>query len=248
MTSFLVSVILMWLPLRTSSVSSASIENGDAEFLHIHYPEAIAIYESGLAEDSRNADLLWRLSRVYVCLSDVSPKDESEALYRKAVDYARKCIEADSAKSEGHAWLAASLGSVAMFEGSRSKVKLSHEIKKEVDKAILLNPGNDIAYTILGSFYRALGNVNWFERNLASLLFGGLPEGGRRESEVALKKAIQLAPNVMRHPYELGLLYLDWSRKEEAKAIFEKAVQLPIGLASDAKRLKKMNGFLEDLK
>ncbi len=227
-------------------LSGSPIEDGDAEFNKIHYPEAIAIYESALAQEPNNPALLWRLSRVYVCFSDISENNLSEALYRKAVDYARKCIEADSSVSEGHAWLAASLGSLAMFEGSRAKVKLSREIKQELDRAIELNSGNDVAFTILGSFYRALGNVSWLERSLASLLFGGLPQGGRKESEVALKNAMRLAPTVMRHPYELGMLYLDWNRKDEAKAIFQKAIQLPKGLGSDMKRLTKMKRLLEE--
>ena len=74
-----------------------------------------------------------------------------------------------------------------------------------------------------------------------------LSPGGFPEAEEALKKAIELAPNVIRHRFELGQLYLDMERNEEAKKIFQSAISLPPILASDQRRIERMKRKIEEL-
>ena len=59
-----------------------------------------------------------------------------------------------------------------------------------IDRALLLQPRNDVALSIKGSFYRALGNVGWIQRQLGELLFGDIPDGGFKEAEDALARLI----------------------------------------------------------
>ncbi|HTY58254.1 MAG TPA: tetratricopeptide repeat protein, partial [Bacteroidota bacterium] len=99
-------------------------------------------------------------------------------------------------------------------------------------------------WSILGSFYRALGNVGWLERALASLFVGTVPRGGYEEAEAALRKAIAIAPGIMRHHYELGILYIDMGRKDEARRALEFAATLPVRTAIDRPRLEKIRELL----
>ena len=230
-----------------SFASAASISEGDAEFAKINYPGAVSKYDTGLQDSPANPDLLWRMARVHVCMGDVAEKDRRENLYRQAEQYARQCVAAAETLSEGHTWLAAALGNIAMFEGSETKVKLCNEIKRELDRAVVLNPNNDVAYSILGSFYRALGNVSWLERQLANVFLGSLPSGGFEESETALKKAISLAPHTMRHYFELGMLYYQWDKPDEARKAFTLAKEQPVLLASDRRKLSRIEEMLSRL-
>lgn len=229
MIDVLPGLLFLVIPI---SVPSA-VDKGDQEFGLIRYPEAEASYASVLGTSINSADVLWRLARVYVCMADASPHDEKIGLYRQAESFARRCIAADSLKSEGHTWLAAALGNIAMFEGGKVKIRLCHTIKRELDCSLKLNPSDDIAYSILGSFYKAIGNVSWFERQLAAIFLGSIPEGGYDESETALKKAIDLSPSVIRHHFVLGELYMEQDREQEALAEFRLAASLPVLLASD---------------
>jgi tetratricopeptide (TPR) repeat protein len=201
------ALILAFLLAIPHPATSHTFVSGDFEFSHQDYPAAIAAYESDLKTSPDSADILWRLARVQICLGDVAERDESEQYYRKAEELARTALRIDSTRSEAHTWLAVALGSVAMFEGSKTKVKLCYEIKHHLDVAIALNPDDDVAYSILGSFYTALGNISWFERQLANIFIGKLPEGGYEEAEKAFKTAIALAPDLVRHHFALGLLY-----------------------------------------
>ena len=230
-------LVCVLLVLGSSTASSfSSLERGDQEFAVRNYPLALASYDSALLSSEDSAGVLWRLARVYVCLADVAPEVQQLDLYRKAEEFAVRSISADPTKSEGHSWRAAALGNVAMFEGSKAKVRLCTVIKQELDRAIALNPRDDIAFSILGSFYRALGNVSWLERQMATLFLGDLPEGGYDESERALRQAITLAPRVIRHHFELGTLYQELDRNEEALAEYRQVIALPLFLASDEAR------------
>jgi hypothetical protein len=161
------------------------VQQGDQAFVQIRYPEATRDYITALNGSSDSANVLWRLARVHVCRVDISLPDAKLDLYRQAEDFVHRCIEVDSTIPEGHASRVAALGNIAMFEGGKTKIRLC---------------------------YMALGNVSWFERRWAAIFLGTLPEGGYAESEAALRKAIALAPTVIRHHFEPGVLYMQLDR------------------------------------
>ena len=108
----------------------ALLYNADQEFTRINYPLAITLYDSVLTASADSASVLWRLARVYVCMADVSPRELKLDLYHKAEAFARRCIHADSMKSEGHTWRAAALGNIAMFEGQIRRSDFADRSKK----------------------------------------------------------------------------------------------------------------------
>jgi tetratricopeptide (TPR) repeat protein len=173
------------------------------------------------------------MARALTFLADTLTSDDKLEMYQKANALALRSVRADSTNSDAHAWLAASIGNIAMFEGGKTKVKLCGEIKRELDIALRLDSNNDVAYSILGSFYKALGDVSWFEKRLASIFLGSLPDGGYEESDVAFRRAIALAPDVIRNHYELGKVYMCQDRRDEALAEFRIVLSLPVSIGKD---------------
>lgn len=239
------SVVLL-LMLRLSDLPGA-IASGDQAFARIDYPEAVRRYEAALAEHPAEPELLWRLARVYVCSGEVASEDERRAMFLSAEKFARQCIAADSSSAPGHTWLAGALGYIALDEGVTRKVALSRELLQEALRALDLNPNDDAAYSIIGSFYRALGNAGWLQRTIAEVFLGSVPKGGYEEAESALQNAIRIAPGIMRHRYELGVLYLDMGRTEDARASLTEAIALPVLTAIDRPRLAKARELLASL-
>jgi Flp pilus assembly protein TadD len=220
---------------------------GDDAFFRMDYVSAVEFYIAALNQHPDDPDVLWRLARVHVCMGEAIEGEKCTELCKKAESYALQCIQKDSTRAEGHTWRAAALGYVALDAGIGQQVKLSHELLREVNMALTLNPNDDAAYSIKGSFYRAMGNVSWFQRQLAAIFVGTVPNGGFGEAEASLKKAVALAPDVMRHQYELGILYIDMGRKQEARKVLEQAATLPIKVAIDRPRLKKIHELLSTL-
>lgn len=244
-------MIALCLLIQVLAVSDSSTPAGlgDEAFGRIDYPSAVSAYEDALRARQSNPDVLWRLARAYVCMGEVADPPRREELFRVAESYARRCLAADSLVSEGHTWLAGALGYLAYYGGKAEQIRLSHEVLREANRAIDLDGNNDAAYSIKGSLYRALGNVGWLQRELASILYGRIPQGSFPEAETALKRAIELAPDVMRHHYELGVVYLDWGKNDEARRVLRHAATLPVRVAIDRPRLEKIRellGKLED--
>jgi tetratricopeptide (TPR) repeat protein len=241
-------ILLAFLLPLVSSTNSSPVFPGDREFASREYTSAIVAYETYLQNSTDSAEVFWRLARVQICLGDVVEGAESEMRYRKGEQLARAAVILDSTNSNAHTWLAVALGSIAVFEGSKSKIRMSNEIKYHLDKAISLNPNDDVAYSVLGSFYTALGNISWLERQLASVFLGRLPDGGYEEAEAAFKRAIAIAPTVVRHHYALGLLYKSLDRDPDAVAEFERASSLPVVLARDVNDQRAARELLASLK
>jgi len=228
-----INLLIALLLFPSPSERTSSLEAADREFKNIHYVRAIALYDSALTTSTDSTAVLWRLARVWICSGDTAARGRKYKLYKQAESYARRAIRSDSTSSEAHAWLAAAMGNIAMFEGGKTKVRLAHAIKREVDRAIVLDGKNDVAYSILGSFHKAIGDVSWIEKQLANIFLGGLPDGGYGESEAAFRKAIELAPDVVRNHFELAKMYVSQERNQEALVELRRTRALPMGVASD---------------
>jgi tetratricopeptide (TPR) repeat protein len=242
----LVLLVLGLVPPGEPGVPPAAAM-GDEAFFRIDYPEAVDIYTGALAETPGNPHLSWRLARAFVCMAEDTTGSVQVRLLLAAEAHARSCIRSDASLHQGHTWLAAALGYKALLAGPAEQVALTVEIEHASSRALAIDPRDDAALSIRGSMFRALGNLSWITRRMAGLLYGGLPEGGYPEGEEALKRAIAAAPDVMRHSYELGVLYLDWGRRAEAKSALEKAASLPVRVAIDRPRLVKIRGLLASL-
>jgi tetratricopeptide (TPR) repeat protein len=239
--------MLAVLFVPTPSETPASHDPGDREFSRMNYLEAVALYNSVLPSTPDSVAILWRIARAWTCLADTSAPENKLAMYKQALSFARRSVRADSMNSEAHAWLAASMGNIAMFEGSKTKVRLCHLIKREIDLAIKLDPSDDVAYSILGSFYKALGDVSWVEKQLANVFLDGLPDGGYEESDVAFRKAIELAPAVIRNHYELGKVYLAQDRRGDALTEFRKVISLPVSVGMDRQMQRSASRIAQGL-
>jgi tetratricopeptide (TPR) repeat protein len=239
----MIHLLLAFLLFPSSLGGVASIEKGDREFKAMQYMRAAAQYDTALSVSVDSSSVLWRLARAWICYADTANPDRKFDLYKHAESFARRAVRADSTSSQAHAWLAAALGNVAMFEGGKTKVSLAHAIKREVDRAITLDGNNDVAWSILGSFHKAIGDVSWIEKQLANVFLGGLPDGGYGESEMAFHRAIALAPGTVRNHFELAQVYISLSRKKEAMDELRLTQTLPAGVASDY-RLKRWTASL----
>jgi tetratricopeptide (TPR) repeat protein len=237
------------LPVIAGDEVSLQIARGDSLFKLFDNKGALEGYLAALQLDSMNYDANWKAARAYTDVGETIEDDDQRAeMYLNGSRRAQKAVQIDSLGSKGHLFLSIALGRVALDAGAKERIKLSKDIKKEVDLAIKYDPNDDIAYHVLGRWNRKLSNLSWIEKGFADMFLGGVPEDASEENAVAaFKKAIELKPYHINHHLELGITYEMMDMEDEARKEFQTCLDLPKSDSDDAKYKKDAQDRLEDL-
>lgn len=212
--------------------------------------EARKAYEEALKLDPKNYEALWNLSRSYSDLGkEIQDRKTREAFYQKALDYALQATQLHPEGSKGHLYLSIALGRMAQSGGSpKERIRLSKEIKTEAQKAVELNPRENLAWHILGCWNRELATLNWFEKKFANIFLGGVPKEASVEKAVeCFKKAIEINPLVIIHHLELAVTYEKLNQKDLAIVEYQKVLNLPLYHIEDASHQEKARERLKKL-
>jgi tetratricopeptide (TPR) repeat protein len=113
------------------------------------------------------------------------------------------------------------------FMSIKEQVKAAPRIKESADKAIALDPKDDTAWYILGKWNRVLADMNTVKRAMAGVLFGSLPKGSNEEAERDMRKALELNPDRLMHYIELGRIYAQMGRINDARLYINKGLAMP---------------------
>ncbi len=227
-----------------------NIHRGDMAYWAMNYPKADSIYTVELQRNPSDAEIYWKLARLQVSLGEAVEQAKSEDRlkhYRKATEYAKTCISLDSTLAKGHSWFAVSLGITADKIGTKEKISRANEIKRELDTAIRLNPNDETALSMLGSYYREAAKIGWFRRMMGNAFIGEVPKGNYDLAERAFRKAISIDSRIIRNYHELALICIDRGNKEEAVRLMKSALDKPVIMASDRKRLEEMQALIKKL-
>ena len=211
--------------LRAESASFL-IGQGDLFDANMQANQALKYYLLAEKLDPNNARLLAHISREYRRLMDAT-EGEKVRLGAIAVDYANRATALAPEDPEAQLAVAISYGKLQSFEGNRQRFEAVHIIKDAVDKVIELDPLNDLAWHVLGRWYKGLVEVDAFNRALAQAAFGGLPAATYEEAATCFEKAIQLNPKRSIHYIELGSVYAHMGRKDEARRLITKGLVMP---------------------
>lgn len=191
--------------------------------------EALPLYLEAEKLEPKNCDIQVRIARQYRHLmNSASAKKEKLRLGHLALEYSDRAAAMDKGDAEAQLAPAITLGKMMLYMPTKEQVTASRRIKESVDKALALDPKNDNAWHILGRWHRTLADVSTMKRYLAGMLFmGQLPPGSNQEAERAMKKAIELNPNRPMHYIELGRIYAQMGRKDDARKYINKGLAMP---------------------
>ncbi len=214
--------------------TAVALAAGDAAAARFDLPATVAAYRTAHAVAPTSYEAAWKLAR--------SLADEA-TLSHDPAEQRRLCLEAKTLASEavrlrpsdpaGHDMLAVALGKLALFEGGKRKVELGKEVKAEADRALQLDPNDDLALHVLGVWNREVAGLGWLLRGFARLLYGKLPPASLAASVSDLRRATELRPEVIAHHVEFGISLEAAGRWAEAKAQFDRALALPTGWVTD---------------
>jgi tetratricopeptide (TPR) repeat protein len=232
--AFLLNTLSAALALALASTGATAespeelIQKGDVFYDKLQASEALKFYLPAEKLDPNNVRLLVRISREYRHLmSDATKATEKLLLGNTALGYAQRAAALAPNDPETHLALAISYGKMLPIEETKQQFAYSRLIKIAADKAIELDPNNDLAWQVLGRWYLALADVGTVKRALARLAYGKLPPAKYEDAARCFEKALALNPNRLMHYIELGRTYSKMGRDADARKFITKGLAMP---------------------
>lgn len=208
------------LPIALASVLFAcNAKAGDATFTNSIQKAAVAekrgevagaeeIYDAARQRETNNAPNLCVLSRRYCDLSSLAHSTGvQKGLVARALECAGRAVALEPRNATAHASVAVCYAKSCAFADIKTELAYSKMFKEEAEKAIALDPKQDVAYYLLGRWNYAIANVGFFSRAYVRMIYGGLPKASLAESVRYFKKACELAPNRIVYHSGLAMAY-----------------------------------------
>jgi tetratricopeptide (TPR) repeat protein len=204
------------------------LKKGDVFDRKFQAAEALKWYQEAEKLEPKNTEIILRIARQYRHLmQDAADKSEKLRLGGLGLDYAQRAAALSPNDCEAQLSVAISYGKMLPIESKKDQVAASPRIKVAVDKAIQLDPQNDLAWHLLGRWHRVLAEVGGVKRALAGVIYGDLPKGSNETAAQCLEKAVALNPRRLMHYIELGRIYAQQGRNEEARRMLTKGLSMP---------------------
>ena len=203
------------------------IEKGKTFDRKFQANDALLLYLSAEKVEPKNPDLLVRIARQYrYLMTDASDTQEKLRLGHIALDYSERAAACGPKDCDAQLAPAITLGKMLPYMPTKEQVSASPKIKESVEKALAIDPQNDTAWHILGRWNRVLAEISSGKRFLASLIYGQLPKGSIDDAEQDMKKAIALNPHRLMHYIELGRVYAQMGKNQEARDLINKGLAM----------------------
>jgi tetratricopeptide (TPR) repeat protein len=208
--------------------AAALIAKGDQFDKQFQAKEALEEYLPANKLEPDNVHLLICIARQYRhMMSDTSSKQEKLRLGTVSLKFAERAATLAPNNAEAQLSPAISYGKMLPSMGSKDQINASPRIKAAVDRTLQLDAANDTAWHILGRWNRVLANISVVKRVFAKTFYGDLPVTTNEAAEKCLLKAIAINPNRLMHYIELGRIYAEMGRKEEARKYLQKGLAMP---------------------
>ena len=171
---------------------------------------------------------LCRMARLQYEIGQITePESDRPEFFRQAEKYARAAIAAEPNNSGGYKWLAIALGAQAKYSTIKVQIEQSREIKKNIEKAIELNPDDDASYHVLSRWNYKIATLGFLSRAIVKIVYGGLPKASLEKAESLLLHAIKLHDRIA-HRYNLAKVYDSMGRRKDAVEQLRRALTLPV--------------------
>src|SRR4029077_17860467 len=170
--SAVAALLLMRGALRAEAADDL-IKQGDVCDVKLQATEALKFYLRAEKLQPKNALLLVRIARQYRHLmSDAATRDDKLELGGFARGYSLPAAALAPYDSQAQLAPAITYGKMLPYQNNKEQFEESHLIQNAAEKAIKLDPQNDLAWHVLGRWNRVLADTSLPKRMLASLFYG----------------------------------------------------------------------------
>ncbi len=174
---------------------------------------------------------MWAAARSAVAQGLVSSgREVQNQWYKIGESYARRATEVDPDDIEGLYWLLTAKGLRATRSGDREASALGGEVYDLAHQVLEMDSLHAGAHHALGYLNfrvrRLPGLARWVARNFLGADVMNLTNW--EDAERYLTRAAELRPDYILFHLDLGRMYLNRDRKEEARRHFQRVLDLPV--------------------
>lgn len=239
------------LCLATASAAELSFDERMTQGEHAaetNVSVALELYEAASLTEATNAANLCRLARNYCDLMALTNSTAGKkAILDLALQAALLAVKADPSNATAHASLAVCYAKSCAFAGLKTKLNYSRLFKAEAERAIALDPQQDIAWYLLGRWHYELANVGFLSRTVVKVVYGSLPKASYAEAIKNFSRAVELAPNRILHHAGLAQVYRRLGDSKNERAELALGIALSPVDREDAEILKDMKTRWEEI-
>jgi len=232
--------------------AASALGKGDEAYARFDNEAALRLYESAAAAAPEDAEAWWRVARAHSDIGsalEATDEDAAREHYRRGEDAARRAVALDPDSANAHFFVAVCVGRLALFEGGKTKIRLSQEVKAEAERALELDPTHDGAWHVLGRWNYGIATLSWILKAFARVIYGGVPPGASVEKAAEMfEKAIEYDPKRPMHHLEYARALARLGRYEEARAELQKCLDLPRVQWDDPAHKAEAAGMLREIR
>lgn len=207
---------------------------------------SVTLIRAELGTPRDDANRLARISRGWANAVDGAPNHaDAQKAAQQALAFALQAVKADPKNAQAHLALAIASGKWTDFVDAKTKIALSRQIRSEAEKAISLDPKQDLAYLVLGRWHLSVAGVNPFLRFGARLTVGTLPPASMEEAARNLERAVELSPKTVAPHQYLALAYQALGKHSEAMTQWRAVLDLPATDREDEEAKRQARAALE---
>jgi len=211
--------------------------------------DALMVYETILKRDSTEVSAFIGAAKM-LCQVGHTSDDETikQKNFKRAIEYGKKAIALEPKNDQAYLMVSRATGRLAEISGSKTKLRLSVDVKSYAEKAVEYNPNNDIAHHVIGKWNYKISDLGWAEKMVANTVLGGVPEGASFENaKASFEKAVSIKPESISHNLELARTLIALDEEVRAKEILKRVLQLKVVQSIDTKYKEEAKELLDDL-
>jgi len=228
------------------------LKNADKLFYQQRYVELDALLQGCAHVNS--AEVLWRRARAQFEIIKREGQDPSILArsrrvrqMQEVVDLVDQALELDETNSSAHCWKAILSNACSGLAGFKAQFQNLETMKYHLQRAIELNPNNNHALTLLGTWHMNLLDLNVFIRGFVRTVMKIPVNCSYMEALDLFLKAEEIAPKAsIVNLYMTGKAYFRLNHKTKAKQYVELALAQRAVDDEDLMYLEEAKQFYRD--